>query len=50
MVTHCNGPVRLYLNQTDGDQWLPIKLTDSGANASGLGSRIGLCLDDGTCI
>ncbi|MYB51810.1 MAG: CRTAC1 family protein [Acidobacteriia bacterium] len=50
VVTNCNGPVRLYLNQTDGDQWLRIKLEGSGANTSGLGSRVGLCLDDGTCI
>ena len=50
VVTNCNGPVRLYLNQTDGNQWLRIKLEGSGANTSGLGSRVGLCLDDGTCI
>lgn len=50
VVTNCNGPVRLYLNQTDGDQWLRIKLAGSAANTSGLGSRVGLCFDDGTCI
>ena len=50
VVTNCNGPVRLYLNQTDGDQWLRIKLAGSVANTSGLGSRVGLCFDDGTCI
>ena len=49
VVTNCNGPARLYLNQTNGDQWLRIKLVGSTGNTSGLGSRVGLCFDDGNC-
>ena len=49
VVTNCNGPARLYLNQIDGDQWLRIKLAGSNGNTSGLGSRVGLCFEDGTC-
>ena len=49
VVTNCNGPARLYLNQTEGDQWLRIKLVGSSGNTSGLGSRVGLCFDDGAC-
>ncbi len=49
VVTNCNGPVRLYLNQTDGDRWLRARLVGRNGTSGGLGARVGLCSEDGPC-
>lgn len=49
VIANCNGPARLYLNQTGGDSWLRVMLEGQQRNRFGIGSRVGLCFDDGTC-
>ena len=47
VVSNNNGPARLYLNQTDGNRWIRIKLAASGSNPNGIGARIRLRFADG---
>lgn len=49
VVANCNGPVRLYINQTSSEDWVRIGLEGSVGNPAGLGARVGLCWPDGTC-
>ena len=49
VVTNCNGPARLYLNQSDSGAWIRVKLEGRGANRFGIGARVGLCAEDGSC-
>ena len=50
VVANNNGPARLYLNRTGGDQWLRVKLVGRRANRNGLGARVGLSLRGGAYI
>lgn len=50
VVANNNGPARLYLNQTGGDQWLRVKLVGRSTNRSGLGASVGLHLRDGSVL
>ena len=50
IVTNNHGPVRLYLNQSDPDRFLRVKLEGLGGNRHGIGARVGLCREDGTCV
>lgn len=50
VVSNNNGPARLYLNQTNGDRWLRVKLNASGANPNGIGARVGLHFESGTSL
>ena len=50
VVSNNDGPARLYLNQTDGERWVRIKLKADGANSDGLGARIGLHLSNGATL
>ena len=47
VVSNNSGPARLYLNQTDGDNWLRVKLAGGEGNPRGLGSRVALHFEDG---
>ncbi len=47
IVSNNNGPARLYLNQTDGQRWVRVKLSAKGNNPNGLGARIGLHFSGG---
>ncbi|MDE0104243.1 MAG: CRTAC1 family protein [Bryobacterales bacterium] len=49
VVANCNGPVRLYINQTSSEDWVRIRLEGTAGNPAGLGARVGLCWPDGTC-
>ncbi len=48
VVSNNNGPARLYLNQTDGDRMVRVKLVANGANPNGIGTQVGLHFADGT--
>ena len=48
VVSNNNGPARLYLNQTDGDRWLRVKLLAGGGNPNAIGARIGMHFRDGS--
>ena len=48
VVSNNNGPARLYLNQTQGNRWLRVKLQAHGNNPKGIGARIGLRFHDGS--
>lgn len=48
VVSNNNGPARLYLNQTEGNRWLRVKLEADGNNPKGIGARIGLRFRDGS--
>lgn len=47
VVSNNHGPARLYLNQTDGERWLRIKLAGKPGNRRGIGARVGLIFEDG---
>ena len=47
VVSNNNGPARLYLNQTEGNRWIRIRLESFVGNTHGVGARIGLRLSDG---
>lgn len=48
VVSNNNGPARLYLNQTDGNRWMRIRLAAPGANPNGIGARVRLRFGNGT--
>ena len=50
IVTNNHGPVRLYLNQSDPERYLRVKLEGSDGNRHGIGARVGLCWQSGTCV
>lgn len=50
IVTNNHGPVRMYLNQSDPDRFLRVKLEGLGGNRHGIGARVGLCQEDGACV
>ncbi len=50
VVANCNGPARLYLNQSSAEDWVRVRLQGNSGNSFGLGARVGLCLKDGTCL
>ncbi len=47
VVSNNNGPARLYLNQTDDDRWLRVRLHGAGRNPYAIGARVGLHFADG---
>ncbi len=47
VVSNNSGPARLYLNQTDGERWLRVKLVGGQGNPRALGSRVGLHFEGG---
>ena len=49
VVTNCNGPARLYLNQATGDNWIRLKLRGAAKNPFGIGARVALCAGTGNC-
>lgn len=50
VVSNNNGPARLYLNQTDGDRWVRIRLAARGGNPNGIGASVGLHFSDGSSM
>lgn len=48
VVSNNNGLARLYLNRTDGNRWIRIKLYAPGGNPNGIGARVRLRFADGT--
>ena len=48
VVSNNNGPARLYLNRTDGNRWIRIKLYAPGGNPNGIGARVRLRFADST--
>lgn len=50
IVTNNHGPVRLYLNQSDPDRYVRVKLEGPDGNRHGIGARVGLCQQDGPCL
>ena len=49
VVTNCNGPARLYLNQSAATNWLRISLSGASGNPRGIGARVGVCWEKGNC-
>ena len=47
VVSNNNGPARLYLNQSEGNRWIRIRLESPTGNSHGIGARIGLHFSDG---
>ncbi len=47
VVSNNNGPARLYLNQTDGDRWLRVRLRGAGGNPHALGAQVSLQFSGG---
>ena len=47
VVSNNNGPARLFLNQTQSDRWLRVRLHGGGKNPNALGALVGLHLGDG---
>ena len=42
VASNNNGPAQLYLNQTDGDRWVRVRLRSETANTHGIGARVAL--------
>ena len=49
VVANCNGPARLYLNQSRSERWIRIRLAGPSGNSVGIGALVGLCFEDGDC-
>ena len=49
VVTNCNGPARLYVNQGGSGESFRVRLAADGGNPFGLGAQVGLCMDGQDC-
>lgn len=49
VIANCNGPARVYLNQSASEDWIRVRLEGARGNSFGLGARVGLCWQGEPC-